>query len=434
MDLNLNLLQQFSQQSNGLLILLTVSFSIGLIGGIILRNKSIQKLTLKNSELTTQLSLEKQSNDQLDMHLDQVQAQLSNTFNQLSNDALSRNNEQFLKLAEENLKRYQSEAKAELNDKEKAIEQLIKPINDALSKTATQIQQIEKDRKESYGDLRSTIKFMSQGQQSLQQETQNLVQALRRPEVRGQWGEMTLKRLAELSGMVENCDFFEQTHTVTESGAIRPDMVVRLPENRQIIVDAKTPLDAYLSAIQTTDDIQRQQELKRHSQIIKQRIKELSAKNYWAEFSQSPEFVVLFVPGEHFLSAALETDPSLLENAIQQNIILATPTNFIALLKTISYGWKQQALADNAIEIRELGETLYKRLSVFTNHLTKLGLHLNNSVEHFNKTVGSLERQVLPSGKRFLDMGIRAKDEINSVTEIQTNARNVKQENDNEPS
>jgi DNA recombination protein RmuC len=232
--------------------------------------------------------------------------------------------------------------------------------------------------------------------------------------------------------MVAHCDFFEQTHTVTETGSIRPDMIVRLPENREIIVDAKTPLDAYLSAIQTTDDDVRKKELKRHAQIIRQRAKELAAKNYWVEYSQSPEFVILFIPGEHFLSAALQIDPSLLEDTIKNNIILASPTNFIALLRAVSYGWKQQSLAENAIEIRELGETLYKRLSVFTGHLSKLGASLNSSVDHFNKTVGSLERQVLPSGKRFLDMGIRTKEEITPVSEIHTQTRKLKESSDDE--
>ncbi len=430
MDLDLTVIQQFAQQQNGLIILLIISALIGALIVFIIRGRKINQLVADNAELSMKLSLEKQAIDRFDDILDHTHNQLANTFNQLSSEALTRNNDSFLQLAEENLKRHQSEANAELQSREKAIEQLIKPINDALLNTSKQIHDIEKERKESYGSLRSTIEQMSQGQQSLQQETHNLVQALRRPEVRGQWGEMTLRRLAELSGMVAHCDFFEQTHTVTESGSIRPDMIVRLPENREIIVDAKTPLDAYLSAMQAGDDQLRTKELKRHTQIIRQRVKELAAKNYWAEFSQSPEFVVLFIPGEHFLSAALELDQKLLEDAIQQNIILATPTNFIALLRTISYGWKQQALADNAIEIRELGESLYKRLNVFTSHLAKLGLSLNSTVENFNKTVGSLERQVIPSGKRFLDMGIRAKDEINSVTEIEIQARNVKDDTD----
>ncbi len=430
MDLSFNSLIHFSQQPNGLTILLATSALIGALIVFIVRGVKIRKLIAENAELAMKLSLEKQAIDRFDEIIDLTHSQLANTFNQLSNEALSRNNNSFLKLAEENLKRHQSEANAELQSREKAIEQLIKPINDALLNTSKQIHEIEKERKESYGNLRSTIEQMSQGQQSLQQETQNLVQALRRPEVRGQWGEMTLRRLAELSGMVAHCDFFEQTHTVTESGSIRPDMIVRLPENREIIVDAKTPLDAYLSAMQATENEVRTKELKRHAQIIRQRIKELASKNYWVEFSQSPEFVVLFIPGEHFLSAALELDPKLLENAIQQNIILATPTNFIALLRTISYGWKQQALADNAIEIRELGESLYKRLNVFTSHLAKLGTSLNTTVDNFNKTVGSLERHVIPNGKRFLDMGIRAKEELDSIPEIDAQIRNVKEESD----
>ena len=430
MAIDFSFIQHFSQQQNGLPILLISSGIIGAVTVYILRGRQIKSLTADNAELKMKLTLEQQTSDQFDAILDQTHVQIANTFNQLSNEALTRNNEHFLKLAEENLKRYQSEAKAELHSKEQAIEQLVKPINDALLQTAKQIHDIEKERKESYGNLSSTISQMALGQQALQSETQNLVQALRRPEVRGQWGEMTLRRLAELSGMVAHCDFFEQTHTVTETGSIRPDMIVRLPENREIIVDAKTPLDAYLSAIQTTDEDVRKKELKRHAQIIRQRAKELAAKNYWAEFSQSPEFVILFIPGEHFLSAALEIEPSLLEDTIKNNIILASPTNFIALLRAVSYGWKQQALAENASEIRELGETLYKRLSVFTSHLTKLGSSLNNSVDHFNKTVGSFERQVIPSGKRFIDMGIRTKEEIMPVSEIHTQTRKLKESSD----
>jgi DNA recombination protein RmuC len=257
------------------------------------------------------------------------------------------------------------------------------------------------------------------------------VQALRRPEVRGQWGEMTLKRLAELSGMVQHCDFFEQTHTQTETGAIRPDMIVRLPEKREIIVDAKTPLDAYLSAIQAKEDSVRQAELARHAQVIRSRVRELAKKNYWAEYSQSAEFVVLFIPGEQFLSAALEVDSQLLEDSMSQNIILATPTNFIALLRAVSYGWKQLALAENAENIRELGETLYNRLATFSGHLDKLGRSLNSSVDAYNKSVGSLERQVMPSGRKFVEMGIRAKKEIGELEPIEKQVREVQDQSGN---
>lgn len=425
MAIDFTALLDFAQQQNGLIILLAASFIIGALIVFLIRGKKIQQLQTNNNELTLKLELEQQSRGQLDDILKQTQEQLANTFNQLSNEALNRNNTNFLKLAEENLKRFQSEAKAELATKEKSIEQLVKPINEALQQTTKQIHNIEKERKEAYGSLRNTIDQMNLSQKSLQEETQNLVQALRRPEVRGQWGEMTLRRLAELSGMVAHCDFFEQTHTTTETGAIRPDMIVRLPESREIIVDAKTPLDAYLSAMQAKDDVTRTIELKRHAQIIRGRVRELAAKNYWAEYTQSPEFVVLFIPGEQFLSAALEIDNTLLEDSMSQNIILATPTNFIALLRAVSYGWKQQALAENAIEIRELGETLYKRLATFSSHLEKLGKSLNSSVDHFNKSVGSLERQVMPSGRKFVEMGIRAKTELSELQPIEKQVREV---------
>lgn len=407
------------------LLLLALGIVIGAIITFFIREKVIRQLEKTNTELSLRVELEQENRSELDEVLKQTREQLANTFNQLSNEALTRNNNSFLKLAEENLKRFQSEAKAELNTKEQAIQQLVKPINDALQQTTKQIHEIEKERKEAYGSLRNTIDQMTKSQQQLQNETQNLVQALRRPEVRGQWGEMTLRRLAELSGMVAHCDFFEQTHTATETGSIRPDMVVRLPENREIIVDAKTPLDAYLSAIQAKDDATRQKELKRHAQIIRGRIRELASKNYWAEFSQSPEFVVLFIPGEQFLSAALEVDPTLLEDSMSQNIILATPTNFIALLRAVSYGWKQQALAENAENIRELGETLYKRLATFSSHLDKLGKSLNSSVTHFNSAVGSLEKNVMPSGRKFLEMGIRAKTEVSDLQPIEKQVREV---------
>jgi len=428
----MDLIISFIQQNQLLLLIATAGLVIGIIIGMMLRNGKLRELQSRNAELNLTLELEQKNKRQLDDVLAQTREQLANTFNQLSNEALSRNNTDFLRLAEENLKRFQSEAKAELGSKEKAIEQMLKPINDALKQTSKQIHDIEKDRKEAYGSLTTTIAQMTQSQQQLQQETQNLVQALRRPEVRGQWGEMTLRRLAELSGMVAHCDFFEQTHTATDSGAIRPDMIVRLPEKREIIVDAKTPLDAYLSAIQAKDDASRQREMKRHAQIIRSRVKELARKNYWAEYSQSPEFVVLFIPGEQFLSAALEVDAALLEDSMNQNIILATPTNFIALLRAVSYGWKQQALADNAEVIRELGEALYKRLATFGNHLSKLGNSLGSSVNHFNSAVGSLERQVLPGARKFTEMGISSKSEITELPPIEQQPRQLQNSDDDE--
>lgn len=431
-DFAMDLSPEMVLQRQDLLLVLCLGMVLGIIIGLLIRSSKVRQLEKRRTELELTLQLEQQNKRQLDDILIQTREQLANTFNQLSNEALTRNNTNFLRLAEENLKRFQSEAEAGLSSKEKAIEQMLKPINEALQQTSKQIHEIEKDRKEAYGSLTTTIAQMTQSQQQLQQETQNLVQALRRPEVRGQWGEMTLRRLAELSGMVAHCDFYEQTHTATETGSIRPDMIVRLPESREIIVDAKTPLDAYLSAIQAKDDASRKLELKRHAQIIRGRVKELSRKNYWAEYSQSPEFVVLFIPGEQFLSAALEVDPALLEDSMSQNIILATPTNFIALLRAVSYGWKQQALAENAEVIRELGEALYKRLATFGNHLSKLGSSLGSSVNHFNSAVGSLERQVLPGARKFTEMGISSKNDIPDLPPIEQLPRQVQNVRDEE--
>jgi DNA recombination protein RmuC len=243
-------------------------------------------------------------------------------------------------------------------------------------------------------------------------ETRNLVNALRRPEVRGQWGELTLRRVVELAGMVEHCDFVTQSHTATETGAIRPDMIINLPEARQLVVDVKTPLDAYLEAMQAENEAARKTALARHASIVSGRIRELAAKAYWAQFEQSPAFVILFIPGDQFLSAALSERPELFDDALRHNIILATPTSFIALLKAVAYGWQQVSLADNAAEIRELAVQMYDRLSTFTGHLTDMGKALSESVKAYNRGIGSLERMVLPNARKFTELGVNPRKEL----------------------
>ena len=264
-------------------------------------------------------------------------------------------------------------------------------------------------------------------QQQLQQETRNLVQALRRPEVRGQWGELTLKRLAELAGMVEHADFIEQESTESEGGMLRPDMVIHLPDQRAIIVDAKTPLDAYISATEATNDDERLQQLERHARNVRKRVKELAAKSYWSQFEESPDFVVLFIPGDQFLSSALELDHALLEDALREKVILATPTSLVALLRAVAFGWKQQEVARNAETIREVGVQLYDRIATFSGHLTKLGKSLGTGVDAFNKAVGSLERNVLPGARRFTEMGIHPTKALNEPTPIEKLARTPKE-------
>ena len=295
---------------------------------------------------------------------------------------------------------------------ELARESLVQPIREALAKTETQMRNIERDRIDAFATLRSQMEVLATGQTLLSRETRNLVTALRRPDVRGQWGEITLKRLVELSGMTAHVDFTEQHHQTTESGAIRPDMIVHMPERRDIVVDVKTPLDAYLAAVEAQDDEERSVQLRRHAQIVGARVRELSSKQYWSQFEDSPEFVVLFLPGDQFLTAALQENQGLIEESLRQNVMLATPTSLVALLKAVAYGWKQTVLADNAAEIRRLGEDLYKRLAVFGEHLGKLGKSLGSSVDSFNKAVGSLEQQILPAARRFPELGLRVQRDL----------------------
>lgn len=352
-------------------------------------------------------------------------SRLATAFSELANKSLKSNSENFLRLAEQNLGAQHERAKRELGDREQAVENLVKPIKDALQQSQAQIAALEKSRSEAYGGIKSQLEAMQNSQQSLTRETRNLVNALRRPEVRGRWGEMTLRRLVELAGMVEHCDFQEQVHTSKDDKIIRPDMIVRMPDNRELVVDVKTPLDAYLEAIEASDDAQRKLGLKRHARNVREHIRKLAAKTYWEQFSKSPEFVILFIPGDQFLSAALGEDPDLIEYALSEQIILATPTSFVALLKAVAYGWRQLALADNAEEIRRLAVDLYSRLTTFVGHMNKVGKQLASSVENYNRAVGSLEHKVLPGARKFVELGIRPKKEIEQVEPLESLPRSM---------
>ena len=396
---------------------------------LILHHK-ISQLREKNISLTTQLDYEQKTNQEKLSNLEKARDQLTETFTALSSQALKQNSEEFLKLAQENLKRYQSQASNEFEKKEKAIEHLLNPIKEALNKTEQQVRDIEKERKESYGALSKHLENMAQSQNVLQDETRKLVNALRRPEVRGQWGEMTLKRLAELAGMVEYCDFYEQEQVKTEEGSLRPDMIVRMPDGREIVVDVKTPLDAYIKAIEAIDDTQRQSELLRHTRNVKQRINELADKAYWNQFKNTPDFVVLFIPGDQFLTAALDQEPAILENALSRQVILATPTSLVALLRAIGYGWRQEQLAENAEHIKTVGEELYSRLLTFSEHLQKLGRSLDSGLKHYNSAVGSFDSRVLPSARKFNEMGISTDKSIDKQKQLETAVRQIEVDND----
>ncbi len=393
----------------------------GLVGALIASLRARQRsesLHVELAVLKAQVKGEEQLERERQAALERSMEKLKAQFDTLAGSSLRTNSELFLQLAREHLTQHQQYAVSALSEREKAIETMLAPIREALGKTEQQILRIEKERAETFGSLKSSLESVALGQQALQKETRTLVNALRRPEVRGQWGEMTLRRLAELAGMVEHCDFKEQVHVRVEDGNLRPDMIVHMPDGRDLVVDVKTPLDAYLEAVDAATDEQRAVAMRRHASAIAERVKQLGAKSYWAQFERSPDFVILFIPGDQFLSAALAEQPNLLEDAIRQDVIIATPSSFVALLKAVAYGWRQMALAQNAETIRTLAEDLYKRLAVFTTHLGKLGRNLSSSVDHFNAAVGSLERQVLPGARKFTELGVRPDREMEMLEPI----------------
>ncbi len=357
--------------------------------------------------------------------LEQSETRLRASFDTLAGETLRANSELFLQLAREALGRDQAIAAGSLKEREAAIAQLIEPLRAALQRTEQQTQALERERREAYAALRTQIESLASGQSQLQRETRNLVTALRRPEVRGRWGELTLRRLVELAGLSEHCDFTEQLHVAGQDGALRPDLVVHMPDTRDLVIDVKTPLDAYLEALEAQTDEQRQQALKKHAQQVEMRIRQLASKAYWAQFEHSPEFAVLFLPGDQFLTAALAERPELLEDALKQGVIIATPSNLIALLKTVAYGWRQTAVAQNAAVIRELGQELYRRLGTFTGHLERLGARLGAAVDAYNSAVGSLERQVLPQARRFPELGVTADAALSELAPVEQPPRPI---------
>lgn len=387
--------------------------------------RQITGLREENASLKATVNIERRTTEEKVAMIESARNQLTDTFAALSSQALRNSTEEFLKLAQQGMQQFHVRAQGDLEQKEKSIGVLMQPVKEALTRTEQQLRELEKERKEAYGSLSKHLESMAQTQQLLQGETRNLVQALRRPEVRGQWGEMTLKRLTELAGMVQYCDFIEQETVQGENGNLRPDMVVRMPDGREIVVDVKTPLDAYLSAVEAPDDTVRTWHLERHARKVRDRVRELAGRNYWAQFKRSPDFVVMFIPGDQFLSAALDVDRDLLEYALGQKVVLATPTSFVALLRAVGYGWRQLSLAENAEKIRDLGEELYQRLSTFTDHLSKLGKNLSSSLDHYNKAVGSFERQVMPGARKFTEMGITPRKPMSDLDQIEKGVRQM---------
>src|SRR5229473_2731406 len=389
-----------------------------------------QKLATANGGLNTRcatleatLEHERKANDEKLGLLDRATTGLREAFQALSADALKSNNQAFLELARTSLERFQSEAQGDLKSRQEAVANLVAPIGESLKKVESQIQQIEKDRSEAYGDLTAQVRSLIGTQEKLQTETGNLVKALRTPTVRGRWGEIQLRRVVEIAGMLPYCDFVEQESVTTETGRLRPDLVVKLPGGKHVVVDAKTPRQAFLDAFETNDEDARRACLANHARQVRDHMNTLSGKKYWEQFESTPEFVVMFLPGESFFSAALEQDSSLIEHGVLNRVIPASPTTLIALLKAINYGWNQEKLARNAQRISALGKELHDRLRLLAGHITQVGTGLDRAVESYNKAVGSLESRVLVSARKFAELGASVADDIPELEPIETTAR-----------
>ncbi|HET6567746.1 MAG TPA: DNA recombination protein RmuC [Rhodothermales bacterium] len=377
------------------------------------------------SRLQSQIEEKEKGFERQRVLLEEAERKLSDTFKALSSDALKSNNAAFVELAKATLETFQEQARGDLAKRTQAVDALVKPLHESLEKVNVHIKEVEKTRTTAYATLTEQVKAMQEAQAQLQKETGNLVKALGKSGVRGRWGEIQLRRVVEMAGMIPYCDFEEQFGIDTEEGRLRPDMVIKLPNRKCIVVDSKAPMEAYLESLEAPDEAARKECLQRHARQVRTHLTQLGVKEYASHLDHSPEFVVLFLPGEMLFSAALEADPGLIEEGVQQNIILATPTTLIALLRAVAYGWRQEQIAENALKISALGKELYQRVGLLADHLNQVGKHLDQTVRAYNKTAGSFESRFRVAARRFQELGAAGNGEIAPVSGIDSAAREI---------
>ena len=408
--------------------------AVGLIAGalavLIVLGIRIRRLRVRHNHLHqqyTECRMELSAAREKSAMIEQARDRMAESFSALSAQALQENNQAFMNLAKATFSRYLDAAKTDMEGRSRAVGDMVQPLVSTLEKYEQKVREMEQARQQAYGSLTEQVSSMARTQQDLQRETGRLVQALRLPQVRGRWGEMTLRRVAEIAGMQDHCDFYQQPTAATEDGMLRPDMIVRLPGGRQVIIDAKVPLSAYLDSLDNGDEENTQQPLERHAGQVKSHMNRLAQKSYWRQFEPTPEFVVLFMPGENFFSAALSCQPGLIEEGAAKGVILATPTTLITLLKTVAYSWRQESAVENARAAIDLGSELYGRIYSMVRHFNQLGRDLDKSIAAYNKTVGTLERRVLVSARRFREMGVVEDDrkDLNPPGPVDNKARQM---------